>query len=40
MRNLTKGTEHRAASMPDVMNDILREGGLVEYLKKNGTYKT
>lgn len=40
LRNLTKGTEYKAAAMPDVMIDILREGGLVEYLKKNGTYQT
>ena len=36
--NLTRGTKHRASPMPQVMIDILNEGGLVAYLKKNGTY--
>lgn len=40
VRNLTKGTDHKAAAMPDVMIEILNEGGLVDYLKKHGTYKT
>ena len=39
VKNLTRGTEHQAAAMPDVMIEILREGGLVPYLKKNGTYR-
>jgi 3-isopropylmalate/(R)-2-methylmalate dehydratase small subunit len=38
VENLTKGTTHRAAAMPRVMIDVLNEGGLVAYLKKNGTY--
>jgi 3-isopropylmalate/(R)-2-methylmalate dehydratase small subunit len=38
VRNLTKGTTHRAAAMPQVMIDILDRGGLVAYLKENGTY--
>jgi 3-isopropylmalate/(R)-2-methylmalate dehydratase small subunit len=38
VRNLTKGTTHRAAPMPQVMIDVLDAGGLVAYLKKNGTY--
>jgi 3-isopropylmalate/(R)-2-methylmalate dehydratase small subunit len=38
VENLTKGTTHRAAAMPQVMIDVLAEGGLVAYLKKNGTY--
>jgi 3-isopropylmalate/(R)-2-methylmalate dehydratase small subunit len=38
VRNLTKGTTHHAAAMPQVMIDVLDEGGLVAYLKKNGTY--
>jgi 3-isopropylmalate dehydratase small subunit len=38
--NLTRGTTHQAAAMPDVMIDILREGGLVAYLKKHGSYRT
>lgn len=39
VRNLTRGTTHRAAPMPGVMIEILNEGGLVAYLKKNGTYQ-
>jgi 3-isopropylmalate/(R)-2-methylmalate dehydratase small subunit len=39
VRNLTKGTTHRAAPMPPVMIDILAEGGLVAYLAKHGTYR-
>jgi 3-isopropylmalate/(R)-2-methylmalate dehydratase small subunit len=38
VKNLTKGTTHHAAAMPQVMIDVLDEGGLVAYLKKNGTY--
>lgn len=38
VKNLSKGTEYRAAAMPRVMIDILDQGGLVAYLKKNGTY--
>jgi 3-isopropylmalate/(R)-2-methylmalate dehydratase small subunit len=36
--NVTKGTTHQASAMPQVMIDILDQGGLVSYLKKNGTY--
>jgi len=39
VRNLTKGTTHQAAAMPEVMIQILNEGGLVDYLKKHGTYR-
>ena len=39
VKNLTQGTEHRASAMPEVMIEILREGGLVPYLKKHGTYR-
>ncbi len=39
VRNLTKGTTHQAAAMPEVMIQILNEGGLVDYLKKYGTYR-
>ncbi len=39
VRNLTKGTSHRAAPMPPVMIEILGEGGLVAYLAKHGTYR-
>ncbi len=38
VKNLTKNTEYRASAMPQVMIDILDQGGLVAYLKKNGTY--
>jgi 3-isopropylmalate/(R)-2-methylmalate dehydratase small subunit len=38
VKNLTKGTQYRASAMPQVMIDILGQGGLVAYLKKNGTY--
>jgi 3-isopropylmalate/(R)-2-methylmalate dehydratase small subunit len=38
VRNLTRGTTHHASPMPQVMIDILAEGGLVAYLKKHGTY--
>jgi homoaconitase/3-isopropylmalate dehydratase large subunit len=38
VKNLTKNTEYRASAMPQVMIDILDEGGLVAYLKKSGTY--
>lgn len=36
--NKTKNKTYAATQMPQVMIDILEEGGLVEYLKKNGTY--
>jgi 3-isopropylmalate/(R)-2-methylmalate dehydratase small subunit len=39
VRNLTRGTAHRAAPMPPVMIEILGEGGLVAYLAKHGTYR-
>ncbi len=39
VHNRTKGSSHHAARMPDVMIDILNEGGLVAYLKKNGSYR-
>ncbi|MEX1310327.1 MAG: 3-isopropylmalate dehydratase small subunit [Candidatus Sulfomarinibacteraceae bacterium] len=38
VRNLSKETEYTASAMPQVMIDILDQGGLVAYLKKNGTY--
>jgi 3-isopropylmalate/(R)-2-methylmalate dehydratase small subunit len=38
VRNITKSSTHHASRMPDVMIDILNEGGLVAYLKKHGTY--
>ena len=39
MRNLTKGNETAIAPLPPVMMDILREGGLTEFLKKHGGFK-
>ncbi len=36
--NLTKQKSYRAVPLPQVMIDILREGGLVSYLRKHGTY--
>ncbi len=34
VKNLSKGLEFRAASMPEIIMEILKEGGLVNYLKK------
>lgn len=36
--NITKGTETRVESMPNVMIDILKEGGLVGFLQKRKGY--
>ncbi len=38
VKNLTRGTNYKASAMPRVMIDILDRGGLVAYLKENGTY--
>ncbi len=38
VENLTKKRIYSATKMPRVMIDILREEGLVNYLKKNGDY--
>lgn len=38
VQNEDDGKNYTAAQMPRVMIDILNEGGLVNYLKKNGTY--
>lgn len=38
LRDITKGIELAFPPMPKVMTDILAEGGLVPYLKKNGTF--
>jgi 3-isopropylmalate/(R)-2-methylmalate dehydratase small subunit len=40
VENVTRGKTYQASALPDVMLDILREGGLVAYLKNHGTYKT
>lgn len=37
--NLATGDVFTATKMPQVMIDILDEGGLVNYLKKHGTYQ-
>jgi 3-isopropylmalate/(R)-2-methylmalate dehydratase small subunit len=37
--NKTKQKNYQAAAMPQVMIDILAEGGLVPYLKKYGNYQ-
>jgi 3-isopropylmalate dehydratase small subunit len=37
--NITKGKTYAATKMPEVMMDILGEGGLVNYLSKHGDYK-
>lgn len=38
VQNLSQHCSYQIAPMPKVMVDILNEGGLVEYLKKNGDY--
>jgi 3-isopropylmalate/(R)-2-methylmalate dehydratase small subunit len=39
VRNISRNLEFRSAALPGVMIDILDEGGLVDYLKKNGSYR-
>ena len=39
VKNITKGKTYQAAMLPQVMVDILQEGGLVNYLSKNGDYQ-
>ena len=39
LKNLTKDRHYRAAKMPQTMIDILKEGGLVNYLRKYGDYR-
>jgi 3-isopropylmalate/(R)-2-methylmalate dehydratase small subunit len=39
VRNISRKLEFRSSTLPGVMMDILDEGGLVNYLKKNGTYR-
>ncbi|WP_456369320.1 3-isopropylmalate dehydratase small subunit [Geoglobus sp.] len=36
IKNLTKNTELRARPLPEIMINILNEGGLVEYVRKKG----
>ncbi len=37
VKDLTKGTEMKAKPLPEVMIRILKEGGLVEFVKKHGS---
>jgi len=37
--DLTRGTEMDITPLPPVMMDILREGGLTDYLKKHGGFR-
>jgi len=39
VKNLSKGKTYQAAPLPQVMIDILEEGGLVSYLSKHGDYQ-
>jgi len=39
VENITRNKVYQAAALPQVMIDILNEGGLVPYLKKQGDYK-
>lgn len=39
VQNLTQNKNYQAAQMPGVMMDIMREGGLVPYLKKYKDYR-
>ncbi len=36
LRNITKGTEKKFKPLPPIMREILKAGGLVPYVKKNG----
>lgn len=39
VKNITQNKLYKATKLPQVMIDILAEGGMVPYLKKNGTYR-
>jgi 3-isopropylmalate/(R)-2-methylmalate dehydratase small subunit len=39
VKNLTKNMQYHAAKMPQTMIDILKEGGLANYLRKYGDYR-
>lgn len=39
LRDVTRGFEKRFPRLPTIMREILKEGGLVEYIKKNGGFK-
>jgi len=36
LKNLTKGTTTMIEPLPDVMIQLLNDGGLIEHIKKNG----
>jgi 3-isopropylmalate/(R)-2-methylmalate dehydratase small subunit len=38
VRNLSKGSSFKAVPMPDMLVEILKEGGLVDYIKKRRAY--
>jgi 3-isopropylmalate dehydratase small subunit len=38
-KNVTTGESYQATKMPEVMVNILNEGGLANYLLKHGTYR-
>jgi len=38
VRNITTGKTYQATPLPEVMFNILSEGGLVQYLQKHGSY--
>ncbi len=38
VKNLTKHTSHQGTKLPKVMMDVLKHGGLVNYLKTNRKY--
>jgi 3-isopropylmalate/(R)-2-methylmalate dehydratase small subunit len=38
VRNLTKGINLKVAPLPDVMVELLNDGGLVEHFKRYGTF--
>ena len=33
IRNLTKGTEYTAKAFPDFMQNLINQGGLIEFVK-------
>ena len=39
LKNITKGTTTMIEPLPDVMIQLLEDGGLVEHIKKNGDLK-
>jgi 3-isopropylmalate dehydratase small subunit len=39
VRNITKNKVYEATKIPEIMINILNEGGLVPYLKKHGDYE-